>query len=117
MADQYVKFLRATKGLSFRKKVPALNVILSSLLERQDHNGFSHQNPSFIASNLDRNNEFTDVYFPADKRVMLSVLNKTISAVNKLNIIVAGKKMVRDYSDYGLKTIERNDLVDNGLVI
>ncbi len=117
MADQYVKFLRMSQGLSFRKKIPALNVILSSLLERQDHNGFSHQNPSFISSNLDQDNKFTNVYFPADKNIMLCVLEEILKSTNKLNIVVAGKKMKRDYKKWGLKNKEIKELVRNSLGI
>ena len=50
MADQYAKFIKASKDVQWRKPLPPMNIILTSLLERQDHNGFSHQNPSFISS-------------------------------------------------------------------
>jgi xylulose-5-phosphate/fructose-6-phosphate phosphoketolase len=95
MADQYVKFLHASKTVEFRKEVPALNIILSSLLERQDHNGYSHQNPSFIANNLDRDSDLVNVFFPADKNLMLHAMEKTLTLKNCLNIIVSGKKMTR----------------------
>ncbi len=95
MADQYVKFIKQAREVPFRKPVPALNVILSSLLERQDHNGFSHQNPSFIAENLDRDHDIVSVYFPADKNLMKLALEKTMRSRFKLNIIVAGKRMRR----------------------
>lgn len=97
MADQYVKFLHASRNASFRKEVPAMNVILSSLLERQDHNGYSHQNPSFIANNLDRDSDLVNVYFPADKNLMLGAMEETMNSTNHLNIIVAGKKMTRTW--------------------
>jgi len=93
MADQYVKFVKVAKTVPFRKPVPALNVILSSLLERQDHNGFSHQNPSFIASMLDRDTELVNAYFPADKNVMLLTMQKVLGMKDSLNIIACGKKM------------------------
>jgi len=95
MADQYVKFLHVARDVKFRKKVPAMNVILSSLLERQDHNGFSHQNPSFISNTLDRDNDIVNVYFPADKNIMKLAMEKTLQSKNAFNIIVAGKKMKR----------------------
>ena len=99
MADQYVKFLHVARDVKFRKKVPAMNVILSSLLERQDHNGFSHQNPSFISNTLDRDNDIVNVYFPADKNIMKLAMEKTLQSKNSFNIIVAGKKMKRTWLD------------------
>ncbi len=99
MADQYVKFLHASKNAEFRGDVPALNIILSSLLERQDHNGYSHQNPSLIANNLDRDSDLVNVYFPADKNMMVYAMEKTLILKNCLNIIVAGKKMTRTWLD------------------
>jgi xylulose-5-phosphate/fructose-6-phosphate phosphoketolase len=95
MADQYVKFLHAGKRAEFRGDVPSLNIILSSLLERQDHNGYSHQNPSLIANNLDRDSDLVNVFLPADKNMMIEAMKKTLEIKNSLNIIVAGKKMTR----------------------
>ena len=97
MVDQYVKFLHAAREVEFREDVPSLNIILSSLLERQDHNGFSHQNPSLIATNLDRDLDILDIYFPADKNLMLLATEKSLNSRNKVNIIVAGKKMTRTW--------------------
>jgi xylulose-5-phosphate/fructose-6-phosphate phosphoketolase len=96
MVDQYVKFLHASKQVKFRGDVPALNIILSSLLERQDHNGYSHQNPSLIANNLDRDLDLVNIYFPADKNMMIYAMEKTLTLKNCVNIIVAGKKMTRN---------------------
>ncbi len=95
MLDQYVKFLHASTKAPFRKGVPSLNIILSSLLERQDHNGYSHQNPSLIANNLDRDSDLVNVYFPADKNLMILALEKSLNSKNQVNIIVAGKKATR----------------------
>lgn len=97
MADQYVKFIKMSKRIGFRKPVPSMNVVLSSLLERQDHNGFSHQNPSFIASSMDRDREITNVYLPADKNFALLAFEKTIKSKDELNVIVASKKMTRTW--------------------
>ena len=97
MADQYVKFIKVAREVPFRNPVPSLNVILSSLLERQDHNGFSHQNPSFIAENLDRDHDIVAAYFPADKNLMKLAMEKTMHSFNRLNIIVVGKRMRRTF--------------------
>ncbi len=93
MADQYVKFIKFAREVPWRKANPSLNIILSSLLERQDHNGFSHQNPSFIAGALDRDIDIINVYYPADQNIMLHTLEEVLESRNKLNIIVAGKRM------------------------
>lgn len=112
MADQYVKFIKVARETDFRKKVPAMNIILSSLLERQDHNGFSHQNPSFTASNLDRDRDITSVYFPADKNLMKLAMEKTMHSYNSLNIIVCGKKMTRTWLTLG----EAQKQADDGIM-
>ncbi len=113
MADQYVKFIKIAKSVSFRKPVPAMNIILSSLLERQDHNGFSHQNPSFISSNLDRDRDITSVYLPADKNLMKLAMEKTMNSYNSLNIIVCGKKMTRTWLTLG----EAKKQAEDGIMI
>lgn len=97
MADQYVKFVKLAKQADFRKPLPSLNIILSSLLERQDHNGFSHQNPSFIASMLDRDLENVNLYFPADKNLMLHATHDALQKQDALNVIVCGKRMKRNW--------------------
>ncbi|MCD5389793.1 MAG: phosphoketolase family protein [Candidatus Pacebacteria bacterium] len=113
MADQYVKFIKIAKQQDFRKKVPAMNIILSSLLERQDHNGFSHQNPSFIAATLDRDRDITSVYLPADKNLMKLAMEKTMHSFNSLNVIVCGKKMSRTWLTLG----EAQKQADDGIMI
>ncbi len=92
MADQYVKFIKASQEVSWRKPLPALNVILTSLLERQDHNGFSHQNPSFMSAMLEKDGEFIRAYLPPDANSMLVTMEETLNGKDKLNIVVAGKK-------------------------
>lgn len=92
MADQYVKFLKASQEVSWRKPLPGMNVILTSLLERQDHNGFSHQNPSFISSMLEKDGELIRAYFPPDANSMLVTLEETLHSRDRLNMIIVGKK-------------------------
>ncbi len=113
MADQYVKFIKIARDTHFRKPVPAMNIILSSLLERQDHNGFSHQNPSFISGTLDRDRDITSVYLPADKNLMKLALEKTMHSYNALNVIVCGKKMTRTWLTLG----EARQQADDGIMI
>ena len=113
MADQYVKFIKVAKETTFRKPVPAMNIILSSLLERQDHNGFSHQNPSFISSNLDRDRDISSIYLPADKNLMKLAMEKTMYSYNALNVIICGKKMTRTW----LTMDEARKQADDGIMI
>ena len=92
MADQYVKFVKASLEVPFRKPLPAMNVILTSLLERQDHNGFSHQNPSFISSMMEKDGHTVHAYFPPDTNCMLVTMKEVFQSRNRLNLIVAGKQ-------------------------
>lgn len=91
MVDQYAKFLTQSRGVAWRGTIPSINYILTSSGWRQDHNGFSHQNPGFIDDILRRQSNFSDVYFPADGNCTLVVLEKMLSSVRQVNAIVAGK--------------------------
>jgi xylulose-5-phosphate/fructose-6-phosphate phosphoketolase len=91
MADQYAKFIKASAEFEWRKPVPSMNYILSSLGWRQDHNGYSHQNPGFIGNMLMKHGSFVSVYFPADVNGMLVTLEDCLNDTNRINIIVAGK--------------------------
>lgn len=93
MMDQYAKFLRQSEDVSWRGSIPSLNYILTSSGWRQEHNGFSHQNPGFIADVLRRQGDFVDVYFPPDGNSTLVVLEHCLSTTRQINIIVAGKTL------------------------
>lgn len=93
MMDQYAKFLRQSEDVSWRGSIPSLNYILTSSGWRQEHNGFSHQNPGFIADVLRRQGDFVDVYFPPDGNSTLVVLEHCMSTTRQINIIVAGKTL------------------------
>jgi len=93
MVDQYIKFLRVARQTSWRQDIPSANYILTSSGWRQDHNGFSHQNPAFIDNVLQKHGCYIHVYFPADGNTTLAVLEKTLSSRNEVNIIVAGKTL------------------------
>ncbi len=97
MADQYIKFLSVAREVSFREPIAPVNIILSSLLERQDHNGFSHQNPSFIAGLLNHSSDIVNMYFPADKNLMLESMELSLTSNDSVNVIVSGKKMHRSW--------------------
>ena len=91
MMDQYAKFLKQAREVEWRGEFPSFNYILTSSGWRQDHNGFSHQNPGFIDDVLRREGEFVDVYFPADGNTTLAVLERALSTTRQINVIVAGK--------------------------
>jgi xylulose-5-phosphate/fructose-6-phosphate phosphoketolase len=91
MVDQYAKFLKVARETSWRGDISSLNYILTSSGWRQEHNGFSHQNPGFIANILMKQGCFVHVYFPADGNTTLAVLERCLSSKSEINIIVAGK--------------------------
>jgi xylulose-5-phosphate/fructose-6-phosphate phosphoketolase len=91
MVDQYAKFLKQAQTIVWRGDVPSLNYILTSSGWRQEHNGFSHQNPGFIDDVLQRQGDFANVYFPADGNSTLAVLKHSLESYNHINVIVAGK--------------------------
>ncbi|MBC7943092.1 phosphoketolase family protein [Candidatus Saccharibacteria bacterium] len=93
MMDQYAKFLKQTKEVPWRHSVSSFNYILTSAGWRQDHNGFSHQNPGFIDDALRRQGDIVTVYFPPDGNSTLAVLEQCLSSTDKINIIVAGKTL------------------------
>ncbi len=91
MADQYSKFLKIAREIPWRGDIPSMNYILTSTGWRQDHNGFSHQNPGFISEMLQKRGSFVRAYFPADENSMLAVLRECSGSTGQMNIIVAGK--------------------------
>ncbi|MFH0776564.1 MAG: phosphoketolase family protein [Patescibacteria group bacterium] len=92
MADQFCKFVKASRGVKFRPPLPSLNLILTSLLERQDHNGFSHQNPSLISSMLEKDGNLISAFLPPDANCLLATLDESLRMRNALNLIIVGKK-------------------------
>jgi xylulose-5-phosphate/fructose-6-phosphate phosphoketolase len=93
MADQYAKFLKASRDIEWRGQTSSLNYILTSSGWRQEHNGFSHQNPGFISDMMQRPGCFVNVYFPPDGNSTLFVLEKCLKSEKEINIIVAGKTL------------------------
>ena len=93
MADQYAKFLRVATDFKWRGDIPSLNYILTSSGWRQEHNGFSHQNPGFIDDMLQRQGGFVKVYFPPDGNSTLVCLERCLTSKNGINVIVAGKTL------------------------
>ncbi|HUX35937.1 MAG TPA: phosphoketolase family protein [Candidatus Paceibacterota bacterium] len=93
MVDQYAKFMKIAREISWRGEVPSLNFILTSSGWRQEHNGFSHQNPGFIDNILEKHGCFIHVYFPPDGNSTLAVMKEVLESRNEINLIVAGKTL------------------------
>lgn len=91
MVDQYAKFLHHARQIDWHGPVGSLTYILTSSAWRQDHNGFSHQNPGFIDDVLHREGDFVNVYFPPDGNSTLATLEKCLSEQSMINVIVAAK--------------------------
>lgn len=94
MVDQYAKFMKQAAKFAWRKPISSLNYILTSLGWRQEHNGFSHQNPSFISNVLEKHGEFSSVYFPSDANSFLVTLADCLNRKNAINIMVVGKQQM-----------------------
>src|SRR3989344_2838011 len=93
MADQYTKFLGVAETVPWRGLFPSINYILTSSGWRQEHNGFSHQNPGFIDDMLQKPGCFINIYFPPDGNTTLVVLEQCLNSTRSLNVIVAGKTL------------------------
>ena len=91
MMDQYAKFLAQSKEVKWRGDLASLNYILTSTGWRQDHNGFSHQNPSFIDEVLRRENRIGQIFLPADDNSAVVAISKMLKSRNNINVLVAGK--------------------------
>jgi xylulose-5-phosphate/fructose-6-phosphate phosphoketolase len=91
MFNQHAKWLKVTRQLDWRAPVPSLNYLLSSHVWRQDHNGFSHQDPGFIDHVVNKKAEVVRVYLPPDANCLLSVMDHCLRSVDYVNVVVAGK--------------------------
>lgn len=91
MADQYAKFLKIAREIPWRGDLPSFNYILTSSGWRQEHNGFSHQNPGFIDSLLQKHNNFVSVFFPPDANTAVAVMERCLKGRNEINVIIAEK--------------------------
>jgi xylulose-5-phosphate/fructose-6-phosphate phosphoketolase len=92
MFNQHAKWLKTTRGIPWRAPIPSLNYLLSSHVWRQDHNGFSHQDPGFIDHVVNKKAEVVRVYLPPDTNCLLSVADHCLRSRQYVNVIVAGKQ-------------------------
>jgi xylulose-5-phosphate/fructose-6-phosphate phosphoketolase len=92
MFNQHAKWLKVTRELPWRRPIASLNYLLSSLVWRQDHNGFSHQDPGFIDHVVNKKSDVIRIYLPPDGNTLLSVADHCLRSRHYVNVIVAGKQ-------------------------
>jgi xylulose-5-phosphate/fructose-6-phosphate phosphoketolase len=92
MFNQHAKWLKVTRSIPWRRPIASLNILLTSHVWRQDHNGFSHQDPGFIDHVVNKKAEIIRVYLPPDANTLLFVTQQCLASRNLVNLIVAGKQ-------------------------
>jgi len=97
MFNQHAKWLESARKIPWRRPVASLNYLLSSHVWRQDHNGFSHQDPGFLDVVVNKRAEVVRVYLPPDANTLLSVADHCLRSRDYVNVIVAGKQPALDY--------------------
>ncbi len=97
MFNQHAKWLKVTKEIPWRRPIASLNYLLTSHVWRQDHNGFSHQDPGFIDHVINKKSDIIQVYLPPDANTLLWVTDHCLRSRNKINVIVAGKQPELQY--------------------
>jgi xylulose-5-phosphate/fructose-6-phosphate phosphoketolase len=97
MFNQHAKWLKTTNGIPWRRPIASLNYLLTSHVWRQDHNGFSHQDPGFIDHVVNKKSDVIRVYLPPDANTLLSVADHCLRTRQYVNVIVAGKQPALQY--------------------
>jgi xylulose-5-phosphate/fructose-6-phosphate phosphoketolase len=99
MFNQHAKWLKVTRHIPWRRPIASLNYLLTSHVWRQDHNGFSHQDPGFIDHVMNKKAEIIRVYLPPDANTLLSVTDHCLRSRNYINVVVAGKQPAPQWLD------------------
>jgi xylulose-5-phosphate/fructose-6-phosphate phosphoketolase len=99
MFNQHAKWLSICNELPWRQRIASLNLLITSTVWRQDHNGFTHQDPGFLDVVLNKRAEVTRIYLPPDVNSLLSVANHCLKSENYINVIVSDKQMHLQYLD------------------
>ena len=99
MFNQHAKWLDASSKVPWRRPIASLNYLLSSHVWRQDHNGFTHQDPGFLDVVLNKKPEIVRVYLPPDANTLLSTMDHCLRSRHYVNVVVAGKQMQADWLD------------------
>src|SRR5438309_2116917 len=92
MFNQHAKWLKVTRHLPWRRPIASLNYLLTSHVWRQDHNGFSHQDPGFVDLVANKKADIVRVYFPPDANTLLWIADHCLRTYNRINVLVAGKQ-------------------------
>ncbi|MGW6276235.1 phosphoketolase family protein [Kribbella sp. NPDC055071] len=100
MVNQHAKWLKTINRLEWRQPIPSLNYLLTSHVWRQDHNGFSHQDPGFIDHVVNKKAEVVRVYLPPDANTLLSTMDHCLRTRNYINVVVAGKQPQPNWLDW-----------------
>jgi xylulose-5-phosphate/fructose-6-phosphate phosphoketolase len=93
MLNQHAKWLKVSRGIPWRAPVASLNYLLTSHVWRQDHNGFSHQDPGFIDHVVNKKAELVRIYLPPDANTLLATMDHCLRSRDKINVVVAGKQL------------------------
>jgi xylulose-5-phosphate/fructose-6-phosphate phosphoketolase len=104
MFNQHAKWLKTIRELSWRRPIPSLNYLLTSHVWRQDHNGFSHQDPGFIDHVVNKKADVVRVYLPPDANTLLAVTDRVLRSRNLVNVVIAGKQPALQYLDIDAAT-------------
>ncbi|WEJ56877.1 phosphoketolase family protein [Devosia sp. FJ2-5-3] len=99
MFNQHAKWLKVSREIAWRKPIASLTYLLTSHVWRQDHNGFSHQDPGFIDHVMNKKADIVRVYLPPDANTLLSVVDHCLRSRNYVNVIVAGKQPAPQWLD------------------
>jgi xylulose-5-phosphate/fructose-6-phosphate phosphoketolase len=99
MFNQHAKWLKVTRDIPWRRPIASLNYLLTSHVWRQDHNGFTHQDPGFIDHVVNKKAEVIRVYFPPDANTLLSVTDHCLRSRDYVNVIIAGKQPSHQWLD------------------
>lgn len=113
MLTQHFKWLRKAKEQPWRSEIPSLNVVSTSTVFQQDHNGYTHQDPGILGHLADKKPEFIREYLPADANTLLAVFDKVLNDREKINLIVSSKHPRPQF----YTSAEAKELVDKGLKI
>ena len=99
MFSQHAKWLKVTREIPWRRPIASLNYLLTSHVWRQDHNGFTHQDPGFLDHVVNKTAEVIHVYLPPDANTLLAVTDQCLRSRNNVNVIVAGKQLAPQWLD------------------
>ncbi len=113
MVSQHAKWLKVCKSLKWRKPISSLNILLTSNVWQQDHNGYTHQEPGFMDFLANKKSDIVSIYLPPDANSLLAITNKCLKSKNKINVIIASKHPSLQW----LSLKEAEDNLENGVKV